>query len=293
MLGPMSIAIPTTPRPGRMRPGPALITAFALIALLLPLVAASPGAAQEAADTVRMVPHEARYDVSLLELRSANKGSAGGIFLVRVARHCDGWSLDSDLQVQIETEEGGATLIESRSRYEETLTEKGGRLVFRQAQSVDGTPVSATAGTARRGPEGGAVRFERPADTNLSLPADTAFPVSGSLNAMRRLFAGEKMVSQMLFDGGEDGALLTVDLAAGTPEPAPDDVRGDRDLLQGRMIRTVTAFYAPDRPDSGPLSTYISDMYDNGVAARLSIDVGLATIDAELSAIRRLPDPEC
>ncbi|MFC6854525.1 EipB family protein [Marivibrio halodurans] len=276
-----------------MRPGPARITALAPFALLLSMIATSPGMAQEAANTVRMVPHEARYDVSLLELRSANKGSAGGIFLVRVARSCDGWSLDSDLQVQIETQEGGATLIESRSRYEEILTEAGGRLIFRQSQSVDGTPLSATAGEARRGPEGGEARFERPAGTTLSLPPDTAFPVSGSLNAMRRLFGGEKMVSQMLFDGGEDGALLTVDLAAGTPEPAPEGVRGDRDLLRGRMLRTVTAFYAPDQPDSEPLSTYVSDMYDNGVAARLSIDVGLATIDAELSAIRRLPDPEC
>ena len=242
-----------------------------------------------------VVPHEARYDLSLLELRSANKGSASGLFLVRLARTCDGWSLDTDLQLQLETEEGGGMRLESRSRYDEVPPDGDGaaRLDFRQVQSVNGNPINLVAGTAEKTSEGGRAQFERPAGTSYTLPPDTAFPVAAARATMERLFAGEKLVSQTLFDGGEDGPLLSVDLAAGDPQPARDDVRGDTDLLQRPMLRTVTAFYLPDAPDSEPLTTYVSDIYDNGVTARLSIDVGLATVNAELTAIRRLPPPEC
>lgn len=270
--------------PSRWKAG-ALFGALAFVGTLAP---ADAGA-------IEIVPHEARYDLSLLELRSANKGSAGGVFLVRLARTCEGWALDTDLQVGIETEEGGETRLESRSRYDETLPGADGaaRLEFRQAQTVNGNPISLVAGTARMGSGGGAVRFERPAGATHELAPDTKFPVAATRASMTRLFEGEKLVSQPLFDGGEDGPLLSVDLAAGDPEPPRRDVRGDTDLLQGRMLRTVTAFYLPDKPDSEPLTTYVSDIYDNGVTARLSIDVGLATVNAELTALRRLPPPEC
>lgn len=269
--------------------------ACAGLAALLALSAAAAPRAASADDAPALVPHEARYDLSLLSLQSANRGSAGGLFLVRLERTCEEWRLDTDLQVSIETEDQGETAIASRSRYEETLADGGrsGTLTFRQRQEVNGFPVSAVRGDATRTPEGGRVRYERPAAREIALPAGVQFPISGAQASLAALFSGQALVSQRLFDGGEEGALIAVDLAAGAPEPPPETVAGDGALLAGRMLRVVTAFYAVDAPDSEPLSTYVADILENGVTTRLTIDVGLASVEAELSAVRRLPQPDC
>ncbi|MCR9221780.1 MAG: cell envelope integrity EipB family protein [Alphaproteobacteria bacterium] len=269
--------------------------AVAGLAALLALSAAAAPRAASASDAPALVPHEARYDLSLLSLQSANRGSAGGLFLVRLERACEEWRLDTDLQVSIETEDQGETTIASRSRYEETIADAGrsGTLTFRQRQEVNGFPVSEVRGEAKRTAEGGRVRFERPAAREVALPTGVQFPISGAQASLAALFSGQALVSQRLFDGGEEGALIAVDLAAGAPEPPPETVAGDAALLRGRMLRVVTAFYAVDAPDSEPLSTYIADILENGVTTRLTIDVGLASVEAELSAVRRLPRPDC
>jgi hypothetical protein len=158
---------------------------------------------------------------------------------------------------------------------------------------LNNSPISDVRGEATRGPEGGTVRYSKPARRQAKLPPGVEFPTSGWIESLRRLYDGERLVRQTIFDGGEEGALLAVDLIAGTPEPPDGPVRGDAGLLSGEMLRTVTAFYPLDEPDSEPMTSYVSDLYDNGVTVRLSIDVGLALVDAELRAIRRLPEPEC
>jgi hypothetical protein len=265
---------------------------FCKALLILALGSLQPVAAQAQS---AFVPHEARYDLSLLEARGVDAASVDGLFLARLARTCKGWVLDTDMQIKFGEQGQPQISLVSRSHHEETLSDDGtgGTLSFKTAQQLNGTTVALTAGTAERGPDGGLVRFDTPANKTLKLPAGTNFPVSGAFYSIPRLFGGERLVSQTLFDGGEEGALLTVDVAAGTPEPAPDGVAGDRDLLDSPAIRTVTAFYDPDTPDSEPLSTYVADYHANGIATRLSLDIGLAMVGAEVSAIRRLPEPEC
>jgi len=267
--------------------------AFTLAAALAPSLAPAPFA--DAAQAAALVPHEARYDLSLLEIKGANKGSASGVFLVRIARTCAGWRLDTDLQAAIETEDQGELRIANRSRYDETLAQDGARgtLAFRQRQEINGRLFSETRGEARRDPSGGVAEFERPRGLTLDLPAGVQFPVSGALVSMRGLFRGERLVSQRLFDGGEEGAMLVVDLAAGAPSPPSGAIEGDADLATGRMLRAVTSFFPLDQPDSAPVYTYIGDLYENGVTGRMTLDLGLAVMEAELTALRRLDPPAC
>ncbi|MEQ8602134.1 MAG: DUF1849 family protein [Marivibrio sp.] len=269
------------------------VVAFALAgSLALLLCLAPPVAGARAAD---LTPHEARYDLSLLEIKGANTGSAGGVFLVRIAKTCAGWRLDTDLQAAIETEDQGEMRIANRSRYDETIADDGagGTLAFRQRQEINGRLFSETRGDARRSATGGVVEFERPRGLTLDLPAGVQFPVSGALVSMRGLFDGERLVSQRLFDGGEEGAMLVVDLAAGAPEAPTGEIAGDAELAQGRMLRAVTSFFPLAEPDSAPVYTYIGDLFENGVTGRMTLDLGLAVMEAELTAVRRLEPPGC
>ena len=264
----------------------ALGAALALVAALAPAGAAG---------AVDLVPHEARYDLSLLEIKGANKGSASGVFLVRIARTCAGWRLDTDLQASIETEDQGEIRIANRSRYEETIDADGARgtLAFRQRQEINGQLFSETSGEARRGPDGGSVSFDRPRGLEIDLPPGVLFPVSGALTSLRGLFGGERLVSQRLFDGGEEGAMLVVDLAAGEPTGPGGPVKGDAELAHGREIRAVTSFFPLGQPDSEPVYTYVGDLYENGVTGRMTLDLGLAVMEAELTAVGRLAAPDC
>ncbi len=265
-----------------------VVVAFLLVICILS--AANPSSA------ATLVPHEAHYQLSLVQLKIPGEAvSAGGDLALRVEKTCGYWRIVSRFDFNIVFRDAQRRMrLEVAHGLEEDL--EGRTLLFESHNAVNGASVLSVKGTANM-PEGGGVGravFTTPQRADYALPAGTLFPTATTRHTVDALERGSRIDSYLLFDGSNPtGPYRVSDVAGGKPLALKRRPIGDDNLLKGPSWRVTSAFFDHRSVDAEPLSTTVAQLHANGVVSRVLLDVGFLVADGELVEITSLPLPNC
>lgn len=271
----------------RMTPFAGLFgTCAAALAMLVPPATAT-------ATDVRLQPHQAHYRLETTEVRMPSATAAlPGEFIVRLQKRCTDWVLLTQLSLGLEVSNGQILEIQSIGAAEESLD--GRRMTFESELRMNNEVIEALKGTAELNEDGsGTVDVTAPGPQTLPLPKGTIFSVSAFHETVKKILAGEKIVNYILFDGSTPEPIRGTDVVVGPAKPMETPPKGDVDLIDGPGWQVVTSFYGLNDQDAQPLVTNTAHVYANGITTWISLDIGLAVTEGNLTSIQALPEPSC
>jgi len=253
--------------------------ALALFALLLPGLAYADG----------LTGQHALYNLSLSKLRTHDITGATGQMSFDVVDGCTGWATTQHMTLIIRNVDG--SLNKSVTDYITWETKDSKTLTFTLRESDnDGKEQIDSAGSATRKPDGsGVITYTTPADTQLSLPPGTLFPMQHTDALLAAGRNGQSFIAPPLFDGTTtDGAQATFVTVLGNhnPEktawPALDTIPStDVDI----------AFYERKNDDENPDFRTSMRYFEDGVATDMIMDFGNFEMTAKLAKLSIPPSP--
>ncbi|MGB0696821.1 MAG: EipB family protein [Rhodospirillaceae bacterium] len=264
----------------------------ALVTLTIAAGAFSPLAAAPAQAEVTLTPHQAVYRMTLDKARDDSIVGADGYLSYRMAESCSGWTTNMVNTVVLSFADGRA--VEREWILEAEETRENGVYSFFTRDIYDGDEIKRVEGTALMQPDGsGTVSFAQPDDMeDQTLPVGTLFPNAHSLALLKAAVEGKVFASEMVYDGGEDGAVPVV---ASIGKRVEADMPGELDdpLLKTPSWPMSLAFFDPTSDDATPTYEVRLRYHENGVAQNMLQDFGSFSLRSELLEIEVLEVPEC
>ena len=265
--------------------------AFRVLALLLFLGTVSSASAFGA----ELAPHRAAYSLSLAAAKvGSNISGATGVMEVEFVVACEGYYSRQALQLTLLSAGGPA----STTQFAAILFERtdAAELTFETNQFAGAQLSEAFAGRAiHAAGKPGTIRYERPTGLNLNMPANTLFPVEGTVKLLDAAAAGDAFLAGNLFDGGGPDALSAVSaIIAGA-------IAADRDLpaagaaaLAGRRSwRGQIAHYPIAAAAATPAFEEGYRLYAGGIIDELDLNYGTFRLKGTLTKLELVPRPAC
>lgn len=264
---------------------------------LLPVLAVlAPGAGAGAAEPVRLVPHRAVYDLSLLASRGMRsiEGARGRIAFDLTGNACEGYTLKFRQVTVVESSESGSRISDLRTASYESAD--GRTFRFRNESATQGGPKAAVVdGSAERRARGPlAVRLKAPRRQSLALDGEAVFPNAQMRDLISAAREERHLVSMKLFDGSDDGRKVfetlavigppVVQAAAAVEEPARQDA-----MAKLRRWPVTLSYFAPGSGDQTPTYLLGFELYENGVSRALRLDYGDFVLKGDLTRLELLP----
>ncbi|MFN4166377.1 MAG: EipB family protein, partial [Ferrovibrio sp.] len=241
-----------------------------------PVVVARAADASQLDEIARgLVSHKALYGLSIakLDARNYRNGIAGGLSL-EFLNACDGYVLNQRFLIETNTEDG--TLINDMVLNSwESLD--GQRFRFKMKDEVNGDLEQELAGegTLKGRGESGLVRFTQPEDTDLALPAGTAFPTEHTMRLIQMARTGGNWLHAAVFDGASAEGYSEVGGFIGGELPVE---KGDTPLLAPlkgqRSWRVRLAYFTSDKTQDTPDYEIAYRLFENGVVDDIVFDYG-------------------
>ncbi len=249
-------------------------------------IAAAAALLSGAAAAAEIAPHRALYEMSLAGTSDVLE-SARGLVAIEIRRACDGWRFSQRYELETTATMGGEP---ERTRFELEAEESfdGRRYAFRSTSAYSETATIALVGRATLDGTGGAARFTEPVVREVSLAADTGFPVSAIRESLDAAANGEKQIRAPWFMGAAPNEPLLVNSLI---FPAPRDASAEG-LLAGPRWRFVSAFFE-DAVDGAPLYEGEETMLANGVLVGAVYQYDGYGLKLELRRAEPLPAPDC
>ncbi len=267
-------------------------TAAASTSLLVLLVTAFGTSAPAFAD---MSMHKALY-----ELRTISSSSNSPVAHVRGtmsyewADACEGWVVDQRYKLQFQYRDGpGLEMINNFLAWE---SKDGMQYEFKARKFIDGALDEEIDGRAAMSPLPSKASFTLPESAEMELSRGTMFPVTHTLELISLAQQGKRFFYKTVFDGSMVDAGSDISAVIGQARNSaidPEKVKGDRELLRGKMYPITMAYF--DKGDGSGVPKYelTVQLLENGVAERLVLNYGDYVLDATLSSLEKLPASGC
>jgi hypothetical protein len=267
------------------------------VALLL----SSAAVAETAGGPVRLVPHRAVYDLSLLRSGGGSRSvenASGRIAFDFGGDACEGYTLKYRQVTVLESGETGSRTLDVRTATYEAGDGRSmrfktdSRLESVSDESVDGDADVRTDGSI-------AIRLKRPKRETLTLPGQPIFPSEHMKRLIEAARAGQTTVAVKLYDGSDDGkkvydtlALIGHRIEPGTVANVEEPARQEKMAQLPRWPVTISYFTAGSG-DQMPAYTISFELYENGVSRALKLDYGDFALKGQLQSLELLPDTSC
>ncbi len=255
-----------------------LVCFLAAVAALVPTAAGA-----------QMLPHRAEYT---LRLGVAADAPRIGKAVQDLTQDCAGWHLKRDISTEIAiTQSWRLNLL---SKLDGLERRDGGDFRFRTVQSQNGAEQEMR-GRVRRTDKEVRADIDYPSGPQqLVLPPPTLMPVAAINNVIERLRHGAASFPSMTFDGELIGDAFLVDV----DQLDPGVLRGPRPgeqpvAVPGRSWPVFMSFTRGRDQQQRPLFTLKTELHDSGVLDRLTVDTGLVTVTADLTALEMRKPPAC
>lgn len=266
---------------------------LAALALPLPARAAGPGADAP----VRLAPHRAVYDLSLLSSRGMRglESARGRIAFDFTGNACSGYTLKFRQVTVVESPETGAKTSDLRTATFESGDGRSFR--FRNDSTTQDGPRTSIDGSAERQAGGAlAVRLRSPRRQSVSLTGEAVFPNAQMRDLIVAARAGRQTAPMKLYDGSDDGqkvyetlAIIGAPIEPGQAASLEQPARQDG-LAKLRRWPVTVSYFAPGRGDLVPTYVLGFDLYENGVSRALRLDYGDFVLRGELVRLDLLPE---
>lgn len=246
-----------------------------------------------ASATQTIASHQVTYQLALGEAAPQTAiETITGKTVFRMVRECDGWKSGEDYVMRMGFEDGNEVLMASLF---ESYEDKAGDLfsfTINERSNYD-NPLDFD-GYAQRGVGANAeAYFSIEPDNAMTLPEDTYFPISQTVEILRRAKAGERFFTSHIFFGAKpDDALKKTSVIIGKRQSAEAyDITSE--LLQDGYYPVQIAYFDPDSPNGIPSYEISFKMQDNGVVPSYVIDYGDFKLRAQMSELKKEPSPTC
>lgn len=263
-------------------------TVLAAATLATPFLLAT--AAEASASAVKLLPHKAVYDLSLVDAaeRSGIEAIEGRAAFDITGSVCEGYVLNTRLVFSTRLRTGRTVIADSRvSTFE---AGDGSRLDFTAADYLNGQQTERTKGFAERAGETIRVELSEPEKEPFVFDGDPVFPALQMKRIIEAAEAGKTLVTMPLYDGTQSGDTLYQTTVIMTPlaaESAEGSLLEGAPSVDGAASWRVTISYFEDKgaveAAQTPISEISFDLYDNGVTDNLVLDYGTYTLAGVLS----------
>ena len=266
-------------------------------AALLAICAATPVAAQTpSGDQIRLAPHRAVYDLSLVRSRGMRgiESASGRIAYELTGNGCEGYALKFRQVTILQSAETGTRTSDLRTASFESGDGKNYR--FRNDSVTRGTSKTVDGVAERRPGPSLSIKLNSPRRQNVSANGEAIFPNSQMRDIIAAARAGQSMLQMKLFDGSDDGRKVYETLAVIGHEIKPGNDEGLEEAAKqeglAKLSRwpVVLSYFGPGRADAAPSYTLSFDLYDNGVSRALKLDYGEFALQGELVRADLLPE---
>lgn len=243
----------------------------------------------------KIQPHRAVYELTLGETKpDSSVVEAQGVLVFEWAAACDGWAVSQKARVDLGHDEGPGLAF--GWIYNSWEAKDGGKFRFyvrRLYQSGSSEQVKGEASIADPG-VGGVAHFSLPDEMEVDIPSGVIFPTQHTLALLERLEAGGLPYYTTVFDGSTDNGLYGVSAI----EVSQDAERGppplDSPILANMASwRLNMAFFGMDQAAAEPEQEQELRIFANGITDELTFDYGDFALDATLSELTALPEPDC
>ncbi len=269
---------------------------LALIAATLAVAAVATASTATAASAPVLAPHRAVYDLALLRSSGANglESAKGRIVMEITGSACDGYAQATRQVIDIDGG-GGPVRLDHRATTFETAD--GASLRFSKDFRKGQTPAEISQGTAERRDGATIVRTTAPTQATHRL-SEAVFPARHIKLLIEAAREGRPRVEVKLFDGSDEPNKVSDTIAMiGDRAKGGDEVLDEpsRQAGLGAMPRwpVSLSFYEDEAGDRQPTHTVNFEMFDNGVARRLTLDYGEFVLRGELTRLEMLKAPAC
>lgn len=260
-------------------------------------LAAPPAGADE---TVRLAPHRAVYELSLVKGGGPRgiESARGRIVMEFTGDACEGYASKYRQVTVLESGETGTKTSDLRNI---TFEEGSGQSFrFKTESLLNGSPKDEVDGDAQQRPEGTiAVRLKEPKRESLTFSGAPLFPTEH----MKRLIAaarkGETTLTVKVYDGSDDGRKVydTLGVIGRRIEPGADEgvEAASRQEALSKLARwpVTLSYFAQESGDPTPVYVLSFELYENGVSRALRLDYGSFTLKGDIHSLELLPASSC
>ncbi len=286
----------------------AALTGFGILAAPAPVQAqaAKPTPVLEPTNT-DLVPHRVLYKMSLDSSKDGGLSGAKGAMLYRFADACDGWTVETNIYLKLQYDDGRDVKI--AWSYASMEAKDGLSYRFRMTHKRNGQVIEALKGSAVLQSPGGAgtATFDQKAAPDadkkpgtVTLPKGTMFPTRHLLGLVRAGRIGPRFRADTVFDGASLDNPYKVSATIGRPKAAgKDEGKTLKSLFKTAGLDDSTAWpvrlaFFPIRSRKPTPEFELGVHYRaDGIAEKIIQDYGDFSIRMVPAEVERLQRPEC
>ena len=250
------------------------------------------GVAITAAHAANIAGHRAFYEMRIGQAdKNAVVQSVSGRSAFILERDCDGWRSAEDYMIEFGNGDGRIDRI--ISHFESWESEAGDQYSFDIAEQSSFQDDKDFGGYAEIDDDGGKAVFMLDAESNITLPKNTYFPMQHIRAIINKAGDGGKILAASVFAGAEpDDALLTTNTVIGGWQGDRADV--DLGTLDDDGFWPVRiAYFKPAATEVEPEYEIQYWLQPNGVVRQYEINYGDFSIIAGLVTIEAVDSPVC
>lgn len=271
----------------------AIASAVALLALLPAAAPAETGAG------VRLVPHRAVYELSLVKSGGSRglDNAQGRIAFDFGGDACDGYTLKYRQVTVLDSAETGSKTLDVRTA---TFESADGKMIrFKTDSLMEGVSSDNVDGSADLKDGQLSIRLTGPRRESVSVAGEPVFPTEHMKRLIEAARAGGGTVAVKFYDGSDNGKKIYETLAVigrriepGAGANLETAVKNPELDKLARWPMTIS-YYNAGTGDQTPVYTISFELYENGVSRALKLDYGDFALKGELSSLEVLPYTAC
>lgn len=263
-----------------------LIKGVAVSVTGLAIVMSSPKVMAEIA------PHQAVYKLSLSSKSPASRFTGlTGASVSQIEKQCEGWVVDEQIVMSMETVAGGVINREMTFKAKESLD---GKTFSFDTRSVTNGHIEEFKGSARSRVDGTSeAEFVVPQPLEMPLPDGVYFYIGLTNWLVELAKSGSRAGEAMSFDGSDDDGPMKVTAFILPAKSDGDAVNGDADLLSAKPWRARLAFFKLNTQQSNPEFEISLRFLENGIVTRFEMIFDDLIVDQVLEDVLPATDASC
>jgi EipB-like len=247
---------------------------------------------------IKLAPHRATYELSLLQSKGKSVANAtGGIGIEFSGNACDGYATTFRQVTRIGNSEGQTQVSDLRVTSFEAADARS--FVFKGERLTDGTRTQQTDGKAERAADGGlSIDIRQPKPMRADVDSSAIFPTDHMLRLINAARNQQRLLAIPVYDGSDSGEKIYDTTAIIGPQ-VPVDGRAVEGPSASAGLQSVPrwpvsiSYFEPGSGERTPVYVLSFDMFENGISGSLRLDFGEFSLKGEMKRLDLLTPAEC
>ncbi|ODN70010.1 cell envelope integrity EipB family protein [Methylobrevis pamukkalensis] len=241
-----------------------------------------------------LLPHRVAYDLAMINTDAGSGVSdvSGRMVMEFTGSRCEGYTTNFRFVMKVQDDDAKAVITDLRTSTFETA--EGDGFDFLSQTYTDQVLSEEVKGRATRSDDGVEVALLSPEKRTIPVAPKSVFPTANLTDMLAAAARGEGVLQAMVFDGSEgaDKSYATTAIIGPPKTGAANAVAAE---LSGMTFWQMNvSYFDPEKSgDTSPEYSMSFDLYENGVADRLTLDYGELQLSGAMKTFEALPLSDC